>query len=393
MGLLDTMTPRRAQTFLLLLSLPVLLDGCSGLHIGRTLTHGENDWPTFGRTGLHSSTIPTRIDTPLTPAWEYDLAAGTANGAPLVMDSLVFVGTMRGELHAVRLIDGKRTGWVSLGEAIHGTPATDGSTIFVPLAHSKESVVALDLASGRYRWQQSCGDVETSLLLQESNLFGGTMEGTLFCMDPASGAVRWLFTLPDNTTRKGIRSSPLAWRSLVVFGADDGSLYALDSATGKVRWQYRGNAPIVAPPVADSTVLIVGTTGGTVLAVDPPTGTLRWQKNVGAPVYGHALLTPTLAVVTTTAGMITGLSAVTGDLQWTLDAGGPILAGPSGAGDMLFVGTLHRELLALSLRDGAILWKETTEGRIKTSPVMSGGMVIVTTDDRSMIAFRGATPR
>ncbi len=122
------------------------------------LTPGENDWQTFGRTPLRSSAVASRIEPPLTPAWEYDLAAGTANGSPLVMDSLIFVGTMRGELHAVRLADGKRVGWVSLGEAVHGTVATDGSTIFVPLADSRESVVAFDLAEGRTRWQQSCGD-------------------------------------------------------------------------------------------------------------------------------------------------------------------------------------------------------------------------------------------
>jgi outer membrane protein assembly factor BamB len=330
-----------------------------------------------------------RIELPLVQAWEYDLAAGTANGAPIIADSVVMVGTMRGELHAVRLSDGKRIGWVSLGDAIHGTPVISGSTIIVPLANSKESVVAFDLAEGRPQWKQTCGNVEASLLLSDGNLYGGTTEGSLFCLDPLTGKTRWVFSLPNNTTRKGIRSSPAAWRSLVVFGADDGCLYALDAATGKEQWKHKGGAPIVAPPAADSALLVVGTTDGKVLALDPLTGNPRWQKDVGAPVYGHALLSVSLVVVVTTSGVVTGLSAQTGEQQWTTEVGGPILAGPSAAGEMVFVGTLRREILALSVIDGRVLWKGTTGGRIKTSPVISSGLVIVTTDDRSMVAFRG----
>jgi len=373
----------------LLLSLIILLGGCTGLRLGRVIIPRPGDWRTFGRTPLRTSAADGRIEPPLSLAWEYDLTAATANGAPIVVDSTVIVGTMRGELHAVRLTDGKKLGWISLGDAIHGTPVAYESAVIVPLTNSRESVVAYDLTEGRVLWKQACGDVETSLLLSGARLFGGTTGGSFFCLDAASGTVRWTFSLPDNTRRKGIRSSPAAWRSIVVFGADDGWLYALDAATGKLQWKHQADAPIVAPPVADSSLLVVGTMGGTVLALDPASGNLRWQRDVGGPVFGHSLLSMSRVVVATTKGIISGLSALTGEQLWTTEVGGPILAGPSTAGDLVFIGTLRRELLALSLIDGKVLWKGTTEGRIKTSPVITSGLVIVTTDDRSMVAFRG----
>lgn len=366
----------------------LLIQGCGGLRISRGIMPRPWDWKTFGGNPLHTNTVETRIGVPLKLTWEYDLAAGTSNGAPIVADSIVLAGTMRGELHGVGLLDGGRLGWVSLGEAIHGTPVVHGSTVFVPLSNSKESVIAYDLTGGKTLWRQTCGDVETSLLLADGNLYGGTTEGSLFCLNTTTGAVRWAFTIPENAAHKGIRSSPSAWGSMVMFGADNGRIYSLDTATGAVRWICQADAPIVAPPVADSTLMIVGTTGGTVLALDPGTGNVRWKRNVGAPVYGHALLKPPACVVVTTGGTVTCLAAQTGETQWTTDVGGPMVAGPAAADGTIFIGTLRREFLALSLADGKILWKTVTEGRIKTSPVISAGFVIVTTDDRSMLAFQ-----
>lgn len=396
MGFLTAMMRLRRQYTsapVLASALLLLAGGCGGLRFAHGIVSRPGDWITFGQNPLRSSTVNAAIRVPLTLAWDYDLAAGTSNGAPVVADSIVLAGTMRGELHAVRLADGKKLGWVNLGDAILGSPVVAGSTVFVPLSNSRESVVAYDLTSGQALWKRTCGDVETSLLLANGGLYGGTTEGSLFCLDPATGTVRWVFAIPENTARKGIRSTPSAWRSLVMFGADNGCLYALDAATGAVRWRYQADAPIVAPPVADSTLLVAGTTGGTVLALDPQTGNLQWKKTVDAPVYGHALLRRPVTVVVTTGGTVVCLAAQTGEQQWKTDLGAPMLAGPAAADGTMFIGTLHREFLALSLTDGKVLWKTDTDGRIKTSPVISTGMVIVTADDRSMLAFRGeATP-
>lgn len=391
MGFLTGMTDlgrQCASARVIASALLLLAGGCGGLRLGRGIVSDPGDWSTFGKNPLRSSTVDTAIRVPLTLAWDYDLAAGTSNGAPVVADSIVLAGTLRGELHAVRLADGKRLGWVNLGDAIFGSPVVSGTTAFVPLANSRESVIAYDLTGGQQLWKRTCGDVETSLLLAGGGLYGGTTEGSLFCLDPATGAVRWVFAIPENTMRKGIRSTPSAWRSLVFFGADNGCLYALEGTTGTVRWRYQTDDPIVAPPVADSTLLVVGTTGGTVLALDPQTGNVRWKKAVDAPVCGHALLRRPVTVVVTTGGTVVCLSTQTGEQQWKTDLGAPMLAGPAAADGIMFIGTLHREFFALSLSDGKVLWKTDTEGRIKTSPVISSGMVIVTTDDRSMLAFR-----
>ena len=54
-------------------------------------------------------------------------------------------------------------------------------------------------------------------------------------MDTASGAVRWRFF-----TGGPVRFAPVAHDGQVYFGSDDGYLYCLDAANGKLRWKYYG---------------------------------------------------------------------------------------------------------------------------------------------------------
>jgi outer membrane protein assembly factor BamB len=366
--------------------------GCSGLRLNHPMHTRPEDWPTFGRTISRSNVVNQLITPPLSRVWDYDVSAGVANGAPIIADSLVIVGTLRGELYAIRLTDGKRVGWISLGEAIHGTPVVEGgSCVIVPLSNSKESVVSYDMQNGASLWKQVCGDVETSLLLLENSVYFGTTAGTFYCVDCSNGTQRWSFPLPTNNRWKGIRSSPAGVKSTVVFGADDGVLYALNAKTGTPRWMYHTDSPIVAPPVIDSLHIIVGTVGGSVVALDPETGELQWSAEVGSPVYAHALLLPKIVVITTTGGELIGLAPNTGTQLWKTTVGSPMVAGPAAAESTLFVGTLRKEFLAVRISDGTMLWKDTTDGRIKTSPVISNGMIVVATDNQTVLAYRGVS--
>jgi len=368
--------------------------GCSGLRLDHPLRTRPEDWPTFGRTTSRSNTVNQLIIPPLSRVWDYDVSAGIANGAPIIADSLVIVGTLRGELYAIRLADGNRVGWISLGEAIHGTPVVEGgSGVIVPLSNSKESIVSYDMRNGVSLWKKACGDVETSLLLLENSVYFGTTNGIFYCIDGSNGSQRWTFPLPANTRWKGIRSTPAGVKSTVVFGADDGVLYALNATTGTPRWTYHTDSPIVAPPVIDSLHIVVGTVGGSVVALDPETGVLQWSSDVGSPVYAHALLLPRIVVITTTGGELLGLAPTTGTQLWKTTVGSPMVAGPAAAESTLFVGTLRKEFLAVRISDGTMLWKDTTDGRIKTSPVISNGMIVVATDNQTVLAYRGVSTR
>jgi outer membrane protein assembly factor BamB len=369
----------------------LLTAGCSTIRLDRPIVPQEGDWPTYGRTPERTGAVPANASFPLEMLWEYDTKAGMAEGGLLAADSLIIAATMRGELHVVRLQDGKRVAATSVGDAIHGTPVLFGNNVIIPLTNSGHAIAAFDITRGRTAWTCERGEVEGSLLLLDNRLFAGTLAGEFLALDPASGEVLWTFALPDNVRKKGIRSTPAAWQGSVIFGADNGRIYALDAKSGARQWECRVDGPVIAPPVVDRNGVFVGTLAGTLYAIDPAKGTVLWHAKAEGPISGHALLTDSAAIVGTNRGSILSFGRSDGKLQWKGEAGGPVVAGPVRYGDAAVAGTLRRDLVALRCADGEVLWRQGVEGRVRTAPIVARGIVLVATDQQTLRAYRGGT--
>jgi len=342
----------------------------------------------YGRSRERVNRPPVLIAPPLTLEWTQDLTAGIGDGSPVLVDSMLFVGNLRGELYALNARTGIRVGWVALGNAIQGTPLINGNLAIVALSGPHEALLAYDLLEGKVRWKQILGDLHVSPLLIDTQVYTANTSGTFFCVDRATGEIRWTFELPGNTTLKGIRSTPAGTDSGVVFGADDGAVYHLDAFTGKLRWRIAGDAAIQAPVVIFRKTAYVTTLRGTIMAMDITTGTLRWVNETGRPVFGPLLVDSIRAVVGTTGGQVLAFNSSSGTPLWSRDLQSPVNSGLLGSDSVLYVGTLKKELVALRTVDGTVLWREAVPGRIKTTPVAGIRRIFVATDERLILSFR-----
>ena len=383
MGLLRN--PGRIAAFLLVAT---AIAGCESLRLSGPLRVREGDFFMYGRSKERVNRLPVLIAPPLTLEWTQDLTAGIGDGSPVLVDSLLFIGNLRGELYALNGRTGKRVGWVALGNAIQGTPLVDGNLAIVALAGSRETLVAYDLLEGKVRWKQILGDMQVSPLLIGTQVYTANTSGTFFCVERTTGEVRWMFQIPDNTRLKGIRSTPAGTDSGVVFGADDGAVYHLDAATGKLRWRIAGDAAIQAPVVIFRQTAYVTTLRGTIMAIDIASGALRWLRGTGHPVFGPLLVDSLRAVVGTTGGLVLALNTSSGELLWSCDLQSPVNSGLLGSDTLLYVGTLKKELVALRALDGTVLWRGALPGRVKTTPVAGIHRIFVATDERLILSFR-----
>ena len=379
----------RLQRTHMVLAAGILLAGCGGLKLQQVLRPGESDWPMFGRTETRANVAPMTITPPLSEVWKYDVTGGIGAGSPVVVDSVLLVGNLRGELHAVNTFTGRRLGWVGLGDAIEGSPVLDGGDAIVAISNSRESLLSLELATGRIVWTKEYGDIASSPLLLQKRIYVGNLAGKFFCISREDGNMEWTFSLPENTKRKGIRSSPAASANTVLFGADDGTVYALDATTGERRWTYEAGAPVVATPVIADSAVFVGTLDGSFHAVDLESGLSRWVVQTGTAIYAGAAVSGHVVLIGSTGGNLFALDTRSGKQLWKTNLGSVINAGAVVSGSTAFVGTLNKFLFAVAIGDGSIVWKYEMQGRIKTPVVVARDRLFVATDDRTITAFQG----
>jgi outer membrane protein assembly factor BamB len=363
--------------------------GCSGLRLPDALIVSERDWPMPGKSESRTGATPEVVIPPLTLQWTQDITGGIGNGSPLVIDSIILVANLRGELYAIHAHTGKRLGWIDIAEAIQGTPAIDGNTAIVAASNTRESLIAFDLSSGKIQWRQPYGDLEVSPLLYQQRIYVGNTAGVFFAVDRGTGEEIWKFEIPDNTRLKGIRSSAAIFGGMVIFGAEDGAVYALDATSGALRWRSETDGSIVSTPCVDDETVFIGNLAGTLWAIDATSGSPRWKTPAGSSIYASPSSARGLVYVGTTKGMMLAIHDATGATSWKADLGSVINSAPVISGSVLYVGTLKKFLYALDAASGGILMKQEMPGRVKTSPAVARGRVVVATDERLILSFKG----
>ncbi len=254
--------------------------------------------------------------------------------------------------------DKSRAGYA--GAAVWSTPtidrnrhqlyATTGNNYAVPPAMMEggdlpagdrlESIVALDLDTGKVRWstRMTSGDVWTFAHFPNAdwdfgsgaNLFQATISGrphdlvgagqksgVYWAVDADTGAVLWHTQVGPGGHLGGIHWGTAVDGTRIYVGVNDepgtaytlggkgpqagmskkvGSWAALDPATGEILWQTANptmSAPVAGASVNGPVVVVNGVvfagsmdTDGTMLALEASSGNVLWKYKSGATVYG-----------------------------------------------------------------------------------------------------------
>jgi outer membrane protein assembly factor BamB len=382
------MVPSQSRMILTLLAVLVLLTtDCAGIRIERHLAQKPYDWVTYGGSASRTNESISTISPPLKPIWEYDALAGIS-GTPVVRDSVALVGTLRGELHAINLMNGDRMGYVVLESAVSGTPVWDEGNAYIACAFGTETLFCMSLREGRRMWLGKYGPIETSPLVIGEFLYVVTLDGTLQCLKKLDGVEFWKYEYAEKDLRKPVRSSPASDGEIVVFGSDGGGIFAVERLTGKLRWKYQATASIFATPVLSNGMCVVGAIDGVLYALDTRTGELRWKYETGTRIYAPAAATQKQVFIGTADGKLTALSLESGRKLWTFSCRSVVSCAPLVAGDILYVGSQDRNLYALRLATGEKIWQYEAPGRIKVSPVIWGDIMLLTYEDRYVAALK-----
>ena len=366
----------------------VLCSGCGGLKLSEHLTTRQTDWIMSGGDIGRTNTAKEGVDPPLTVVWQTDAGAGLAESPGVITDNHLFVGNLHGEIHAVRVQDGKDLGNKRFGSALVGTPVVDGDMLFLVLAHDDPSMIAYNLHTGTILWKAALGDIESSPLLMNNHLYVTTLTGTLNCIEKTTGSIEWSYALPAGSRTTLIHSSPASDGNLIVFGSDGGGLFAVSCSDGSLRWKAAARSAILATPSVAAGRVFVGSLDSSMYAFDLTTGRLLWSTPLGAKIYGSQGVNERFVYVGTVGGVLYCLDAETGAVIWKTSVGSILNSTPLLSGSVVYVGCMDKKLYAVNTETGEVVWQYTAEGRMKSMPAIADTTLMIFTEDRSIVGMR-----
>ncbi len=361
--------------------------GCNALRLSQAPVASKDDWQFYGGTIERKNVSPYELKPPLALAWEQDASASFSPYSAAIVENILFIGSLQGEVQAIDIRTGKELGSRDFGSAVYGTPVLDGMMMYVVLGHDEESLVAYNLMSGKTIWKAKLGDIETSPLLMDNHLYVTTLDGKLVCIEKEKGKTVWEFAVPAHSS---IHSSPASDGNVIVFGCDDGALYAVNKNDGKLKWRTTTRGSILASPSIKDTLVYAGSLDSSFYAIHIATGKIVWTQNLGTKIYASQTIGEENLYIGTPTGIMFALNLMNGSVAWTFKTSSVISAPSMIAGNILYIGSNDNNLYALEAKTGQQIWKYTTEGRIRTMPLVYKEYVVILQDDRTITALKQA---
>jgi outer membrane protein assembly factor BamB len=149
-------------------------------------------------------------------------------------------------------------------DSFHGNPLVTNDLILVGTdGGTAGHIYAFDKNDGKVAWkyQATSSDglgrgVGTDIVRLGERVYGVALGDELVCLDLKTGRLNWSFRRPS--TEQARSTAPAVWDNRIYFGAINGTVYGLDAASGAVIWSREIGARISASPVIVGNDLYVG---------------------------------------------------------------------------------------------------------------------------------------
>lgn len=249
-------------------------------------------------------------------------------------------------------------------------PAVDKSSATVYIGSHSHRMMAIDLYSGKVKWEQLLGDrIESSACVSKCGSFivVGCYNGLIYVLKSNNGEKHWMFTTED-AVKSSATLDPTT--GFLYFGSHDQHAYALDIYEKKCVWKLKCGGTIFSSPCLNLTPyhLYVATLGGLLLAVNPATGNTVWKHCCGKPLFSS----PRCCLQYVCIGCVDGnLLCFThfGEQVWQFSTSEPIFSSPcpSTSEQEIFFGS-HDCFIYCCTMKGHLQWKFETTSRVYSTP-------------------------
>lgn len=370
--------------FLTTFILVMLLMMCTKIKIKPTefIDSSIPNWTMYGGNPQRTNAYVDSINFPLELFW-LKKASSAIEKALVIVDSVIYLGTMDGKIQTVHIQTGDKLGEKKVDFA--ATCAYHDHHLIIGRRYGDHTLYNLDLKKGKFVWQTNAGDISSEPLVTAKGIIVTALynHADLYALE--SGVKIWTFETQDQ-----LRSSPAMAHNIVVFGSDDGYVYALDAGSGKLLWKFKTNDSVQSTAAidADKRIVYIGSSDFYFYALKLESGEQIWKFKTNGQILNGAALKGGKVIFGSTDNKIYCLRSITGELLWQFVANSIISTSPLIAGQVVFCGSLDYHLYALDIERGTPVWKYKTKGRIRTMPVVWDNYLVCASEDDLLYVFK-----
>jgi outer membrane protein assembly factor BamB len=370
---------------LLIFLLTLGISACgSKIQLNHNLEDNFN-WITFGKNPARNFYVEKNIGDDFQKLWEYSTSAGTHLTSVTVKDSVVFIGNLRGGVHAIDFVSGNKIGEIDVKSPIYSSIQLTNNEIIVATAGNKsnsQKIIWYDFVNGKENKSfEVCSSVESEIISIGDDVFVSCTDGSVVLLNKHRNIV-WRRNIPTK-----FYSKPSSNGRVIILAGIDGKVYCFDFRTGKIIWEFLSSSPIFSGSIIEDNFVYLGNNTGDLYKIDLTNGEQIWKLACRSKIYSIPTLDDKNIYIGSLSGDIFAFTKSDGKLLWRINAGGVVNNSILAFKNKLVVPVLDRNVVILSKDDGVILKTIEFPGRVKLSPVYVGNKIIFGCDDDLVIAY------
>jgi len=274
-------------------------------------------------------------------------------GTPSVEGDLVYIGGYNGKVYAFSRTEFRdEPRWIyprqlEIRAPIVGGTISDDSKLYFGTADG--TVYALNAADGFKEWEQETGDkIWSTPATHGDTLYIGSFDKHLYALNTADGTERWQFA-----TEGAIVSTPLVDGDTVYIGSFDRYLYALNTSDGSLKWKFMAENWFWSRPVIYNGTIYASNLDGKIYALNADNGEKKAEFDLGSPASSPPILVENLVVIATESGVIYALDTTTNQRDAVANLEDKIQAPISASLGKIYVHTDSDALFEIDVKSGA----------------------------------------
>lgn len=271
----------------------------------------------------------------------------------------------------------------------------------VLLGTTRGDVVALSVVDGSEQWRCNVGtEIGSVPVIDDERVFAQSIDGKLTALDSASGEELWTYNsqVPRLTLRG--TSSPVVVNDVVYTGFASGKVTALRVENGEPIWEQRVMLPegrselerivdVDASPLVTGSAIFAVAYQGRAVGMSLRDGRPRWEKETSsfldmAEGYGQLY-------VVDDEDTILAIEQSSGEVVWQQEAfARRKLTAPLAFSNYIFVGDDEGYLHAVAQRDGRLLGRVKVGKGLRSNLIVADGVIYASDNKGDIHAFKAS---